>query len=478
MKTAIYIRVSTDEQAKEGFSIAAQKERLTAYAYSQEWDIVDYYVDDGYSAKDTVRPHLQRLISDVKEKKIDVVLVHKLDRFTRSVKDLYILLDEFDRHKCGFRSAQEQFDTTTSMGRAMMGMLGIFAQWERETIAERVYIGMEQKHLSGKRNGAIAPKGYDLVEGLLVKNEEAPFIQRLFKMYQEHQGVMTMCRKLNNEGHNFHYKTLHYILSNPIYCGRIRWNYRTNGNLTGNEIIVDGDHEAIISKEDFDHVQALMNTRKNKGKAATSEFVFTKIAKCGRCGFDLVGASRKMKAHRYKFYRCSNRVNHSKCDLPHISEEAITRHLLKEMKVSRKAFEKMFKDIDISRNERTEIDEIERELNAVAKRKRKWQYAYANDAITLQELKSNTEEDKQREKELRIQLEKLPQIDQPQLSKEEIFDLVSNLHQNWGYIEDDMAKKQLLNDLVDSIVVDTSEKPRPHHTHEIKLSLKVNYRSI
>mgnify|MGYP002624550982 FL=1 len=170
MRAALYIRVSTDEQAREGFSIDAQKRKLLAYAESQDWDVVSVLVDDGYSTKDLNRPAMQELLQKVRNEEIDVVLVFKLDRLTRSVRDLYALLDEFSRHDVGFRSAQEQFDTTTTMGRAMLGILGIFAQWERETIAERVRFGMEQKVREGKKPGGKYPFGYDR-KGNLIPDE-------------------------------------------------------------------------------------------------------------------------------------------------------------------------------------------------------------------------------------------------------------------------------------------------------------------
>ena len=181
MRAALYIRVSTDEQAREGFSIDAQKRKLLAYAESQDWDVTSILVDDGYSAKDLNRPAMQELLEKVRGEEIDVVLVFKLDRLTRSVKDLYHLLDEFARHDVGFRSSQEQFDTTTTMGRAMLGILGIFAQWERETIAERVRMGMEQKVREGKKPGGKYPYGYDR-DGNLIP-EEAEIIRRLRDMY-------------------------------------------------------------------------------------------------------------------------------------------------------------------------------------------------------------------------------------------------------------------------------------------------------
>jgi site-specific DNA recombinase len=477
MRTAIYIRVSTEEQAKEGFSIAAQKERLTAYTYSQEWEIIDYYIDEGYSAKDTNRPQLQRLIKAVRDKKIDVVLVHKLDRFTRSVKDLYNLLDEFDQFKCGFRSAQEQFDTTTSMGRAMMGMLGIFAQWERESIAARVYVGMEQKHLSGKRNGAIAPLGYDKEGDQLILNQDAALVRKIFELYQDNQGVLTVTKHLNKQGHNFNYRTLHYILTNPVYCGRLRWNYRKGGVITGNEIIVEGNQEPIVSAEEFDHVQRILSYRKNKGKAATSQYPFTKLMKCARCGGAMVGASRMLKDRRYKFYRCSSRINKGTCDMPQISEVAVTNHFLREINLNKKDLQKLFKNVTITLDEKTELKDLQKELSAIEKRKKKFQFAFANDAITLEELKSNTQQDKEREKEIKEKLVQLPK-EETQWDKNEVLDIIKNLSKHWGSIENEVSKKEILNEIIDTITIDALETPRKHYVDDVKLNLTVEFKHL
>lgn len=455
MRAALYSRVSTEEQSREGYSIPAQKDRLTAYVHSQEWDIVDYYVDEGYSAKDTNRPDLQRLIEDVKQRKVDVVLVHKLDRFTRSVKDLYALLDDFEKYKCGFRSAQEQFDTTTPMGRAMMGMLGIFAQWEREVIAERVYIGMEQKHLSGKRNGAIAPIGYDLVDGKLVINPvAADFVRKLFSLYTDHNGMPRITQILSGEGIDLNIRALHYILTNPVYCGKIRWNHRKEGKRTGQDMIVDGDHEPIISEEEFERVQDLRELRTRQGKGATSDFPFTGVLKCSRCGHDMVGGSRQLKSYRRRFYRCSGKINYGKCDMPMISEAAIEDAFMKNLRYSKKELTKLIV-ITENKPKRSETDDIERELAQIGKRKKKWQLAFANDAITLEELKAHTGEDKKREQELKSLLSTLPKMKENRWTKEEFIEQLIVLREAWGKIDDYAAKKGFINEMFESIVIET-----------------------
>ncbi len=135
MKVGLYARVSTDEQAKEGYSINAQCKKLQQYAELNDWTGV-LYVDDGYSAKDLNRPQAMRLFKDIEEKKIDTVVVYKLDRLTRNVKNLYELMDLFDKSNCKLISLTESLDTSSASGRFFITMLGAMAQWERETISE------------------------------------------------------------------------------------------------------------------------------------------------------------------------------------------------------------------------------------------------------------------------------------------------------------------------------------------------------
>lgn len=140
-----YTRVSTDEQAREGYSINSQRDYNLKFIESQNWDLVDSYVDDGYSAKDLIRPNMQRLINDAKARKFDVVVFYKLDRLVRSVSDLDKLLKIFDANNIGIRSVTEPFDTTTAIGRFLITLVAAIAQWERETISERVVVNMTKK---------------------------------------------------------------------------------------------------------------------------------------------------------------------------------------------------------------------------------------------------------------------------------------------------------------------------------------------
>lgn len=137
MRAAIYIRVSTDRQAEEGFSIDAQKRKLFSYCESHEWVVVGAYIDEGESAKDTNRTAFQRMLKDAEDGLMDIIVVCSLDRFTRSVRDSFDVIEKLVKWNVSFQSLTQKFETTTAMGRAAIGMQSMFAQLERELIGER-----------------------------------------------------------------------------------------------------------------------------------------------------------------------------------------------------------------------------------------------------------------------------------------------------------------------------------------------------
>lgn len=463
--------VSTDEQAREGFSIDAQKSECMQHIAKKNYELYDIYIDAGLSAKNMKRPALMRMIADMENRLFDIVIFWRLDRLTRSVKDKSIIFEKFEKYKVDFKSIKEDYDTTTASGRMVLNIMVSIAQAERETIGERVYMGEEQKALSGLRNGAIAPMGYDLVDGKLVPNNDADFVRRLFTMYQAHKGIGTLAREL--KGKRMHVKTIHYILTNPQYCGRNRWNHRSKGIRTYKDIITDGQHEALITPEEFDRVQQIISVRKNKGKAATSDFPFTGLLKCGKCGSPMTGGSRIQKTRRYKFYRCSSKVNYSEpCTMPVISEQAVINAFLQSLDMGRREIGKLIKLSEAPKPERTEAEKIEQELQAIQKRKKRWQVAYANDGITLEELKAHTDEDRKREHYLKSELDKTEVVHYPTLNKQQVFDLISQIKKNWYGIDDDVTKKEFINYLFSSITIDIDEKPRPHHADDVQLSIE------
>lgn len=267
MNTAIYIRVSTEEQATLGFSINAQKEKLTKYAELNEYIVTDYYVDDGISGKNlTERPEVQRLLLDVEKGKVNNILVYKLDRLTRSLKDLIYLIDLFDKYNCTFNSQTEKIDTSNAVGRMFVKIIGIFAEFERENLAERITFGYEQKTKEGNYTNCNGVFGYDYVvgKGKLVKNKnEAEYVKKIYNWYLSGYSMLKIAKKLREmevptkRGGKWNQSTISSILRNPLYIGKVRYgvNKKYNFQATGKNI------EKIISENLYYDVQSKLKKK-------------------------------------------------------------------------------------------------------------------------------------------------------------------------------------------------------------------------
>lgn len=244
MDTAIYIRVSTEEQATEGFSIKAQKDKLTKYAEINDWKIYKYYIDDGISGKNIKdRPKVKELINDIKENKVKNVLVYKLDRITRSLKDLIYLIELFDNNNCTFNSQTEKIDTSNAVGRMFIKIIGIFAEFERENLAERVTFGYEQKTKEGNYTNCNGVFGYDYIpkKGILVINDyEAKYVKKIYEWYLKGYSMSKISLLLTSEkvktkrGGKWRQSTISSILRNPLYIGKVRYGLNKKNNFIVN----------------------------------------------------------------------------------------------------------------------------------------------------------------------------------------------------------------------------------------------------
>src|SRR5690606_23504565 len=171
-KVAIYARVSTEEQAKEGYSITAQLQTLRQYAQLYNWEVVEEYVDEGISGKSIKgRPAMKRLIDDVEINKFDAVLVWKISRLSRNMLDTLVILDKFEKYDVKFISYSENFDTGTPIGRLVLQIMASIAEMERNTLSENVKLSMKQRALEGQWNGGVV-FGYDTVKKELVISEK------------------------------------------------------------------------------------------------------------------------------------------------------------------------------------------------------------------------------------------------------------------------------------------------------------------
>lgn len=313
-KVFIYVRVSSQEQAKEGYSIGEQTARLKAYCEAHKWLILNVYTDGGYSGGNTNRPALQSLINDVKKGFGDAVLVYKLDRLSRSQKDTLELIEDcFLAHGVDFISMSENFDTSTPFGKAMVGILAVFAQLEREQIRERMAMGIDARLKEGKWTGAVPPYGYDYADGMLTVNAyEAMRVKEMFDMFCTGHQLANLSKtftdryKSNSAKYEWSVSKLRYMLSNRVYVGMVR-------TLSGDWI--KGVHDPIVSDDVFEKAQAILAERKRKyaesGIKAGSSNVSTYLGGmiiCKHCGAKY-GKYRSGNANKFHYnYGCYSKT--------------------------------------------------------------------------------------------------------------------------------------------------------------------------
>jgi len=256
VRVAIYTRVSTEDQAKEGFSLDAQLEKLRAYCTARGWIIQGEYIDDGYSGRKTKRPAYTMMMEKIDS--WDALLVLKMDRIHRNSKNFMLMMEDLNKKRKEFVSMMESLDTSTAMGRFVMDIIQRIAQLESEQIGERVYIGMEQKaKINGGVLGFNIPYGYDYANGKLHINiTEAATVKDIFSWYLSGKSIGEITKMLNEakkptkRGRLWAKKTISSILKNPLYCGYLHWE----------EYINKSDHEPIIDIADFEHVQHVIGS--------------------------------------------------------------------------------------------------------------------------------------------------------------------------------------------------------------------------
>jgi len=270
LRCAIYTRKSSEEGLDQEFnSLDAQREACAAFIVSQiglGWKLVpDRYDDGGISGGTMERPALQRLLQDIRDRKIDVVVVYKIDRLTRSLMDFSRIVEIFDDSSVSFVSVTQQFNTTTSMGRLTLNVLLSFAQFEREVTAERIRDKIAASKKKGMWMGGTVPLGYAVQQRkLVIKEPEAGFVRGLFERYVQLRSVPALVAEVNRQADSvaqtpqtdcaipftrrMHAGMVYKMLANPLYIGRLRHH----------DNVHDGEHQPIVDIELFNKVQELM----------------------------------------------------------------------------------------------------------------------------------------------------------------------------------------------------------------------------
>lgn len=434
-KVAIYVRVSTNVQAEEGYSIDEQIDKLTSYCKIKDWVVYDIYKDGGFSGGNINRPALEKLIIDAERKRFDTVLVYKLDRLSRSQKDtLYLIEDVFSKNNISFLSLQENFDTSTPFGKAMVGLLSVFAQLEREQIKERMQLGMLGRAKSGKpmmfTNVSFGYTYSPKTQKLTINQAEAIIVKQIFDEFIGGMSSLRLMAYLNDNnilrnGKKWNYQGIQRILRNPVYIGKVKYH----------NVLYQGLHEPIISKEKYYKAQKILDARqtemkiKGKNRQFKAKYMLSGTAKCGYCGAPLrikIG-NKRLDGTRLRAYQCCNRYprknsvvtynNNQKCNSGNYLKEDLESYVIAEVRklqLNPKKIDKLF-------NKVSKIDtvQINKQIASIDKKINRLNDLYLNDLIDIDKLKSDAEKLKEQKKLLENELDKDLKIKEQERTKED-----------------------------------------------------------
>lgn len=348
VRCAIYTRKSSDEGLNKEFNtLEAQYEAGLNYIKSQvykNWELVpERYDDGGFSGGNINRPALQRLLEDVRQDKIDMIVVYKIDRLTRSLNDFSKLVEILDAHQCSFVSVTQNFNTYDSMGRLTLNMLLSFAQFEREVDAERIRDKVAASRKKGMWMGGCVPIGYRAVNKKLVINEtEAKIVKLIYDKYMLCRSERDVCKFLRDNGfktdkhvkkdgtikesQNIPLEVVSRILRNPIYLGKV----------VHRGTIYDGQHDAIISQAVWDRVQDIKKNNKHDKLHFTSVInhsLLHGLVECGCCHSKMILTYTQRKTMRYYYYTSAkaNKEGRQTCEVGSVGAGELDSLILKQL---------------------------------------------------------------------------------------------------------------------------------------------------
>ena len=459
----LYVRVSTQEQVKEGYSIDEQIDRLKKYSEAHGWIIVKKFVDAGYSGGNTNRPSLQDMIESIRRGMADIVLVYKLDRLSRSQKDtLELIEDVFLANNCDFVSMNENFDTSTPFGRAMIGILAVFAQLEREQIKERMSMGREGRAKEGKYiGGGLAPIGYDYIDGELVINEfEAMQIRDLFDMYLAGASFKKIEQTFAEKGYYHKYgrwtaKRMSGIIQSRLYIGDVKFARNT----------YKGNHQAIVDDETFRKANEIKSMRSDMysrggGKKKGGQLsLLGGMIYCKNCGAKYGYSYSEWKGKRYKYYSCYSRRRQN---LSMIKDPTCKNKTYRQDDLEQIIFDEIRKlstdpeyiteirDENLTPDDRDRERIIKKEIESIDTQRSRFLDLYGLGKYSMEELQKKTDPLDDRKMKLERELQSLRKSE---MAVEEATDIISS----FGDILDRGSFDEIrltIETLIDRIIID------------------------
>lgn len=328
IRCAIYDRVSTDIQVESGLSLDTQKELLTEYAVSHGYEIVDYYADEGITARKKLqnRKDFQRLLNDIQQDKIDLVLVTKLDRWFRNVRDYHNTQAILEEHHCNWKTILEDYDTSTADGQLKINIMLAVAQNESDRTSERIKVVFEHKRRNGEHITGKPAFGYMVVDKKLQKNpDERKIVEDFFEQYfgtlSKRKAIEYIQNVYGDQAPSP--QAMDRFTKKEVYCG---WR--------------GSDHnycEPYITPEQFRFMQEICSSRTSQ--SSNERYIFSQLIKCPYCGATMTGFVKKHKCNdgtisRYKRYRCSRKFNQHKngiCITESVIEDYMIHHITIEL---------------------------------------------------------------------------------------------------------------------------------------------------
>ena len=443
MRVALYIRVSTDEQALHGLSLESQREALISYANSHNMQIVDIYADEGITARKALNKRLQfqRLMSDVQDGKIDLILVTKLDRWFRNIKDYHNTQEILEKHNCNWRTIYESYDTSTSSGRLHINIMLSVNQDECDRTSERIKAVFKHKLDKKEAVSGSLPMGYKLKNKKIVKDPEyADLVNDVFDYFELHNNKCATVNYINDKYNTkYHYNSIIRMLSNPLFKGEY------NG--------IEGFCEPYIDKDRFDKIQSLMR-RNIKVRHNERVYTYSGLLVCAECGCRLAGSTKNYmlkstgeKVSR-KSYRCNQYYLRKLCDHNKILNEKvvdafIVENLSKELQGYKASFEIKAKQTDYTAKRK----KLERKIARLKD-------LYINELITLDEYKADLSH-------FNSELDKIP-TDNTKVDLKAIETLLSMDIEHLYYELTCEERQMLIRSVVKQITVDKDNKMELH----------------
>ena len=374
IRCAIYLRVSSDKQVREGDSIPAQRDALLKYIDAHEdMYFAGEYLDDGVSGTKSDRDELNRLLDDVRAGKIDRILVTKLDRLYRSIKHYLNMMDVLDAHNVSWTAIWESYDTSTPQGRLIVNSMMSFAEYEADLTGQRVRQVFRHKVNQGEVITGSVPPGYRIEQKHLVPSDTAPSVRTAFETFSRTGSInMTMRLCADLPGLPRTKPPFKHMLTNPIYTGR----YRDNPNYC----------EPIIDCALFNDVQKQL--RMNVKVSQRHTYVFSGLIRCAECGRAMGGNARIKRGKTILQYRCAGHFNHrpALCDNPKVMYESVLeRYMLEQLRPS---IEGIVLKYEIGQEQETNRTQ---RVRSIEKKLSRLKDLYINGLLTLDEYKADRE---------------------------------------------------------------------------------------